>query len=157
MVEACGMCYNARLDTELTDDNDYSAVTVGHCANGFRIMACSGWGKPLRIEVEQWSEKAGWHKIGGYNPKHCPNCGREITEYNKQKFRLMEEKKMNKYTVRIILNALEIYAESEKDANDIATGIMYGNARTHLNHGFRIIDYKTELEEENVDEEETEV
>ena len=64
---------------------------------------------------------------------------------------------MNKYNVRIILDTLEIYAESEERANEIAQDIMDGDARIHLDHGFGIVDFETELEEENVDEEETEV
>ena len=31
-------------------------------------MLCSGWGRPLRIEIEKWDEKAGWYKIGEYTP-----------------------------------------------------------------------------------------
>lgn len=64
---------------------------------------------------------------------------------------------MNKYTVRIITSELEICAESEEEANDIATDIMWGDARTHLDHGFSIDDFETELYEEDVDEERTEV
>ena len=82
-MEACGMCDNARINDELTDDNDYSARTIGKCADGFRMMLCSGWGRPLRIEVEQWDENVGWYRIGVYNPTHCPECGREIIEYGK--------------------------------------------------------------------------
>ena len=82
-MEACYMCYNARLDDELTDDNDYSAVSIGDSAKGFRMMLCSGWGRPPRIEFEQWDEKVGWYLVGIYKPKYCPNCGREITEYKR--------------------------------------------------------------------------
>lgn len=82
MVETCRMCYNARLDDELTDENDFSAIGIGSCSNGYRMMLCSGYGRPLRIEVEKWDEKAGWYKIGKYNPEYCPNCGRKIEEYN---------------------------------------------------------------------------
>lgn len=64
---------------------------------------------------------------------------------------------MNKYTVRIIVDQLEIYAESEDEANEIATDIMYGDSRIHLDHGFSIVDFETELDEEDVDEEKTEV
>lgn len=49
MVKACRMCYNARLDDELTDENDYSAITIGSCTDGYRMMLCSGYGRPLRI------------------------------------------------------------------------------------------------------------
>ena len=64
---------------------------------------------------------------------------------------------MNKYTVRIILEELEIFAESKDRANEIAQDIMEGDAHTHLAHGFSILDFETELEEEDVEEEETEV
>ena len=64
---------------------------------------------------------------------------------------------MNKYTVRIILDELEICAESKERANEIAQDIMESDAYTRLHHGLTVVDYETELEEENVDEEETEV
>lgn len=82
LAAACRMCDNARLNDKLTDENDYSAITIGNCADGYRMMLCSGWGRPLRIEIEKWNEKAGWYKIGEYNPAYCPNCGRKIDEYN---------------------------------------------------------------------------
>jgi hypothetical protein len=77
------MCDNGRINEELTDDNDYSAICVGKSANGFRIMYCSGDGKPPRIEVEEWRENVGWYRVGFYYPKYCPNCGREINEYER--------------------------------------------------------------------------
>lgn len=64
---------------------------------------------------------------------------------------------MNKYTVRIILDELEICAESEDKANKIAQNIMEGDARVHLNHGCFIAAFDTDLIEENVQEEETEI
>lgn len=64
---------------------------------------------------------------------------------------------MNKYAVRIIVDELEVYAESEERANEIAQDIMDGDAHTHLVHGFSVVDFETELVEEDVDEEETEV
>ena len=69
----------------LTDDNDYSAMSIGDSSNGYRMMFCSGWGRQPRIETEKWDEKAGWHKIGQYFPKFCPECGREIVEYGGNK------------------------------------------------------------------------
>lgn len=84
-LKVCRMCDNARLNDELTDENDYSAVAVGNCTDGYRMMLCSGWGKPLRIEVEKWHDRAGWYKIGVYEPKYCPNCGRKIVEYDKER------------------------------------------------------------------------
>ena len=79
----CGKCFNARmeLDDNLTDDNDMSSFSIGKSQDGFRMMYTSGDGKPPRIEVQQWHEKAGWRNIAIYYPKYCPECGREITEY----------------------------------------------------------------------------
>lgn len=57
--------------------------SIGDSSNGYRMMYCSGNGKPPRIEVETWEEKIGWYKIGVYYPKYCPNCGREIREYER--------------------------------------------------------------------------
>ena len=64
---------------------------------------------------------------------------------------------MNKYTVRITMNELEICAESEDRANEIAQNILESDARAHLDHGCFIADFETDLIEENVDEEETEI
>lgn len=76
------MCNNARIDDELTDENDYSAVVVGCSARGYRFVLSSGWNRPLRIEIEKWLDKTGWYFIGEYIPRYCPNCGRKITEYD---------------------------------------------------------------------------
>lgn len=54
------------------------------------------------------------------------------------------------------MDEMEICAESEDKANEIAQNILEGDARTHLNYGCFISDFETNLIEENVDEEETE-
>lgn len=77
----CGMCLNGRIDEDLTDDNDLSSFSIGKSQEGFRIMYTAGDGKPPRIEVQTWDEKVGWYNVGIYYPKFCPNCGREIKEY----------------------------------------------------------------------------
>ena len=79
----CGKCFNARMgfDDNLTDDNDMSSFSIGKSQDGFRMMYTSGDGKPPRIEAQQWDERVGWYNVGIYYPKHCPECGREITEY----------------------------------------------------------------------------
>ena len=82
VIKPCDMCNNARIYDDLTNENDYSAISVGKSAKGNRIMFCSGDGKPLRIEFEKWNDKAGWGKISEYRPRYCPNCGRKIVEYN---------------------------------------------------------------------------
>lgn len=84
-IRACGMCNNARIDDSLTDDNDASFIGIGKCAKGYRIMLCSGWRQPLRIEFEEWHDRTGWSVIGKYFPKYCPECGRRIFEYEQEK------------------------------------------------------------------------
>lgn len=82
-LKRCYMCDNGRINEHLTDDNDLSAICVGKCLKDIRIMYCSGDGKPPRIEVDEWKKEIGWYKVGIYYPKFCPNCGREITEYDR--------------------------------------------------------------------------
>lgn len=78
----CFMCNNARVDDELTEENDLSYHCVGESHENFRILIGSGDGKPMRILFEEWCGKC-WVPIGVYEPKFCPNCGRELTEYRK--------------------------------------------------------------------------
>ena len=81
-IEPCDMCDNARVNEELTDNDDYHSRVIGTYSKECRIMLTAGWGRPLRIEVEKWNEdRQCWHLIGQYYPKHCPECGREIKEY----------------------------------------------------------------------------
>lgn len=54
-------------------------------------MVGAGWGRPMRILFEQRrrvhpnrNEEA-WTTVGIYEPKFCPNCGRELREYGGQK------------------------------------------------------------------------
>lgn len=78
----CAKCYNARFDDELTDENDESSFTIGDSEKNYRMMYSAGYGKPPRIEFDAWDEKRkAWNTVGLYYPKHCPECGREITEY----------------------------------------------------------------------------
>lgn len=79
----CCMCDNAKVDNELTDDNDLSFITIGKSAVNYRMMFAAGNGVPPRIILEHhngWE----WETIGKYLPRFCPNCGREITEYSKE-------------------------------------------------------------------------
>lgn len=50
----CGMCLNARVDPDLTDENEFSFHGVGFSKDGFRIMIQSGWGKPVQILFERF-------------------------------------------------------------------------------------------------------
>jgi len=86
MKAPCHMCNNALIDEDLSEDTDYSAFTLAiNKDENIRLMLCSGNRKPLRIEVETWRENYGWAKIDEYLPRYCPNCGREILEYNRNK------------------------------------------------------------------------
>lgn len=81
-LEPCNMCDNARVNSSLRDDNDLSYHTVGDSGKGYRIMIGAGDGKPVRILFETWSGDH-WSTAGVYHPAHCPNCGRELIEYQK--------------------------------------------------------------------------
>lgn len=87
LVICCPKCFNARVDPdgELTDDNDFSSFSIGTSGRDYRIMYSSGYGKPPRLEVEKHDDKLGWTKVAEYRPKYCPECGREITEYEQRK------------------------------------------------------------------------
>lgn len=78
--KACRMCDNAFTNPELNGDNDLSYFSIGECGDGYRMMLRSGDGRPVEILVEKWDDRTGWHKIGYYRPKYCPNCGRELKE-----------------------------------------------------------------------------
>ena len=81
-ITPCYMCDNARLNNELTEENDFSSCGIGEFDKGYRTMLSSVYGKPLRIEFERWNGAVKrWEECGIYYPKYCPNCGREIKEY----------------------------------------------------------------------------
>ena len=78
----CFMCVNARVDDELTDDNDFSSIGVGRAMKGYRLSINSGNRSPVSIEVEAWNEQMQRNTIvASYHPKFCPNCGRRLFEY----------------------------------------------------------------------------
>ena len=93
----CKYCFNARVykpteeelmdpfATELTDENDFSSCSIGHCfSRNRRFMINSGDSHPVNIEFQEWTDKMPeWHRVGIYYPKYCPECGRRLDEYNK--------------------------------------------------------------------------
>ena len=81
---ACKMCFNAHTDPELTSDNDLSYSTIGECTDLYRLMFRSGDDRPTGILFERWNKDSGWHMLGFYWPKFCPNCGRRLTENEKK-------------------------------------------------------------------------
>ena len=95
MDKVCPVCFNAYVynslpkveedyfDEGLNDTNDFGSRTVGTSNNGFQMYINSGGGRPLEIETCQWTNDK-WHTMAVYRPKFCPECGRALTEYNKE-------------------------------------------------------------------------
>lgn len=83
----CPMCDNARVNGDLTDRNDLHYCAVGDSEDGFRVMIRSGAGRPMALLFEQRrklradSQEQVWMTMAVYEPKFCPNCGRELSEY----------------------------------------------------------------------------
>ena len=72
--------------TELTDENDFSSCGVGTSSMGTRFMISSGYGEPVRIEIDKFLElRQEWVTVGKYYPKYCPECGRRLNEYEMSK------------------------------------------------------------------------
>ena len=91
----CKYCFNARVykpteeelmnpfATELTDENDSSSCGVGTSSASTRFMISSGYGEPVRIEIDKFIElRQEWVTVGKYYPKYCPECGRRLDEYD---------------------------------------------------------------------------
>ena len=79
-IVACRLCDNAKINSDLLPNEDFSSRDMGLNLPGHRIMLSSGAGLPLRIESEEWNGDS-WHMVGKYYPKYCPECGRKIVEY----------------------------------------------------------------------------
>ena len=92
----CKYCFNARVykpteeelmdpfATELTDENDFSSRSIGHChSKERRFMINSGNEHPVNIEFELLDNRTKeWYTVGKYYPKYCPECGRRLDEYD---------------------------------------------------------------------------
>lgn len=55
-------------------------IVGGEHEKGYRALLRSGDGRPTAILFEKWTDGVGWTTIGHYQPKYCPNCGRELKE-----------------------------------------------------------------------------
>lgn len=80
---ACGMCDNAHTNPELQSDNDLSYFSIGKCEDSYRLMLRTGDGRSTQILFEKWGQDRRWHLVGFYQPDFCPNCGRKLTENEK--------------------------------------------------------------------------
>lgn len=81
----CALCDNALLNDDLNAGNDYACRSIGDMPARQRLMLCTGGSRPLRIEYEAFNDQYGiWQTLGIYYPKCCPECGREIYEYDKR-------------------------------------------------------------------------
>ncbi len=77
----CHMCCNARVCSELDDDNDASSIVLSSY-DDIHLHLASGDGRPVRFEIYRWNEKIKENQLVGlYEPKHCPGCGRKLDEY----------------------------------------------------------------------------
>ena len=99
MENICRFCFNADVynslpisdndyfDNGLDDSNDMCSITIGNCSSKTQMYLNSGNGEAVHIEVCRWREKGyrgqdGYVTIGKYYPKYCPECGRQLKEYN---------------------------------------------------------------------------
>lgn len=73
------MCDNAKVNPELTSENDLSYHILGTTYHGYRIVFRSGDNRATAILIEV-VEDAEWRAIGEYRPLYCPNCGRKLIE-----------------------------------------------------------------------------
>ena len=64
---------------------------------------------------------------------------------------------MNEFSVRIVLSELTIVAENQERAEEIASDILYMDARTHLTHGLCIEGFEVDDLGPSDEEEETEL
>ena len=90
----CEFCFNSRIykateddwfSAPLTDENDSSSISVGCWVKNRRMMISSGYGKPMRIECDEWLDnRQEWVTTSRYYPKYCPECGRQINEYERR-------------------------------------------------------------------------
>jgi hypothetical protein len=89
---SCHFCFNAHVwaklpheedyfDEGLHDENDFSSCGIGCAESKYQMYFNSGNGQACNIELCTWHEGYGWSPVARYYPKFCPECGRELDEY----------------------------------------------------------------------------
>ena len=77
----CRFCLNARVDGELSDDNDLSYLPLGFSIPGFSLYMRSGGGRPVQLLSEVHDPGVSeWVSNSVYYPKFCPECGRPLMD-----------------------------------------------------------------------------
>lgn len=79
----CRFCLNARVNHDLSDDNDLSYLPVGFSAEGFSLYLRSGGGDPVDLSFYRWMadlNQGEWALVAFYYPKFCPECGRPLMD-----------------------------------------------------------------------------
>lgn len=80
----CNMCFNATVDPRLRGKNDLHYHPLGFTEENYAIYFRSGDGQATEIIFEDKKTKSESHLVGRYEPRYCPNCGRELIENNKK-------------------------------------------------------------------------
>ena len=114
-AQACGMCINEYTDPELNSDNDLSYISIREHEKGYRALLRSGDGRPTAILFEKWTDGAGWTTIGHYQPKYCPNCGRELKENDHGPRKQSTKIEARPWKPQDLLNDLQSIIDEEPD------------------------------------------
>lgn len=88
---SCRFCANNRTNPEweLDEEQCSYALSCGKADTKYRLMFDKNPHEPLLIIAERWNEKLNppiWQLVGYYYPKFCPECGRKIDEYKRERF-----------------------------------------------------------------------
>ena len=81
--KVCIFCLDASCDPtgELTSENDFSSLSIGQCADNYRMSIDVGCGKPLNICITHWNPVHQQNElVAFYKPKFCPECGRKLRD-----------------------------------------------------------------------------
>ena len=84
-VKGCMYCGTA-IDTDYREDFSTSYV-IDDERDGIRMVFRSGRSTPTAIITQRQNEiSKQWNPISVYYMKYCPECGRKLTENDKEEF-----------------------------------------------------------------------